>query len=133
MRAETQPFTPSRKFPSLFPRIDSSVAHALALSGFPVYVAQFPLAPFIELNNLIEKRTHFPQHLIEFRRLHLSNRVNNDAVFNCEKSLRTNEAWLGELSALKIATIQRNRKSIGSRAARDLTENQILAWKIDNY
>src|SRR6266436_3605824 len=81
----------------------------------------------------LEKRTHFPQYLVEFRRLHLSNRVKNDAVFNCEKSLRTNEACLGELSALKIATIQRNRESIGSRAARDLTENQIPTWKIGNY
>jgi hypothetical protein len=35
----------------------------------PIYVAQFPLAPF-----------------------------------NCEKSLRTNEALLGELAAFKIAT-----------------------------
>jgi len=39
----------SPKFPHLFPEIDSSVAHALALSGLPVYVAssQFGSIPFL--------------------------------------------------------------------------------------
>ena len=40
-----------------------------------------------------------------------------------EKSLRTNEAWLAELAAFKIAAIQRHGESIGVRAARDLAEN----------
>jgi len=59
--------------------------------------------------------------------------VKDDAVFKCEKSLRTNEGGLRELAVLKIATIQRNRESIRVRAARDLAENQIRAWKIGNY
>jgi len=79
---------------------------------------------------LIEKFTHFPQHLIEFRSVHLSNRVKNDPVINCEKSLRTNEALLGELSVFEIGTIQRNGESIEVRPAGNLAENQILAWKI---
>jgi hypothetical protein len=82
---------------------------------------------------LIEKRTHFPQHLVEFRRLHLSNRVKNEVVFKCEESLRTNEAWLAELAAFKIAAIQGNGEGIGVSAARDLAENQIRAWKIGNH
>jgi len=88
------------------------------------------LAPFIQLNNLIEKLTHSPQYLVEFRRLHLSNRVKNEVVFKCEKSLRTNEAWLAELAAFKIAAVQRNGESIVMCAARDLAENQVRAWKI---
>ena len=54
-------------------------------------------------------------------------------VFKGEKSLRTNEARYGELAALEIAAIQRNGESIGMRAARDLAQNQIRAWKIDNH
>jgi hypothetical protein len=82
---------------------------------------------------LIEKLTHFPQHLVEYRCVHLSNRVKNDPTINGEKSLWTNEALMRELSAFKIATIQRNGESIVVRAARDLAENQILAWKIVDY
>jgi hypothetical protein len=59
--------------------------------------------------------------------------VKNDPVINREKSLRTNEALLGELVAFKIGTIQRNGESIGVRAARDLAENQIRPWKIVDY
>ena len=54
-------------------------------------------------------------------------------MFNGEKWLRTNEAWLRELAAFTIAGIQRNGESIVMRAARDLAENQILAWKIGNH
>ena len=54
-------------------------------------------------------------------------------VFNCEKSLRTNEARHGELAAFKIGVIQRNGESIGMRAARDLAENQVRSRKIGNY
>jgi len=54
-------------------------------------------------------------------------------MFDREKALRTNEARLTELAALKIATVQRNGESIGVRAARDLAENQVRAWKIGNY
>src|SRR4029077_9166169 len=81
----------------------------------------------------IEKLTHFPQHLVEFRRLHLSNRVKNEVVFKCEKSLRTNEARLTEFAAFAIAIIQRNGESIVMRATRDLAENQVRAWKILNH
>jgi len=59
--------------------------------------------------------------------------VKNDAAINCEKSLRTNEALMAELAAFKIGAIQRNGESIGMRAAGDLAENQILAWKIVDY
>src|SRR5437763_9991875 len=79
---------------------------------------------------LIEKLTHFHQYLVKFHRVHLSNRFKNDAVINCEKSLRTNEALLGELSVFEIGTIQRNGESIEVRPAGNLAENQILAWKI---
>src|SRR5437667_11900215 len=54
-------------------------------------------------------------------------------MFNGEKWLRTNEAWLRELAAFTIANIQRNGESIVMRAARDLAENQILVWKIGNH
>src|SRR6266516_6311318 len=54
-------------------------------------------------------------------------------MFNGEKSLRTNEARLTEFAAFTIAGIQRNGESIVMRAARDLAENQIRAWKIGNY
>ena len=36
------------------------------------------------------------------------------------RSLRTNEAWPTELAAFKIAAGERNRESVGMRAARDL-------------
>jgi hypothetical protein len=85
------------------------------------------------LFGLIEKLTHFHQYLVEFRCLHLSNRLKNDPAINGEKSLRTNEALVGELSVFKIGAIQRNGESIVMRAAGDLAENQILAWKIVNY
>jgi hypothetical protein len=82
---------------------------------------------------LIEKLTHFPQYLVEFRYLHLSNRVKNEVVFKGEKALRTNEARLSELAAFTIARIQRNRESIVVCAARDLAEDQIGAWEIGNH
>ncbi len=80
-----------------------------------------------------EKAAHFLKHLVEFRGVHLSNRVKNDVVFKGEKSLRTNEAWLADLAAFTIATIQWNGERIPVRAARDLTQNQIRAWKIGNH
>src|SRR5205823_298967 len=61
---------------------------------------------------------------VKFHRVHLSNRFKNDAVINCEKSLRTNEALLGELSVFEIGTIQRNGESIEVRPAGNLAENQ---------
>jgi hypothetical protein len=82
---------------------------------------------------LIEKFTHFHQYLPEFCCVHLSNRLKNDAAINAEKSLRTNEALVGELSVFKIGTIQRNGETIVMRAARDLAENQVLAWKIVDH
>src|SRR5713101_4515921 len=50
-----------------------------------------------------------------------------------EKTLRTNEARHCELAAFKIGAIQRNRESVGMRAARDLAENQVRAGKIGNH
>jgi hypothetical protein len=85
------------------------------------------------LFGLIEKLTHFHQYLVEFRCLHLSNRLKNDAAINGEKALRTNEALVGELAPFKIGTIQRNGETIVMRAARDLAENQVLAWKIVDH
>jgi hypothetical protein len=49
--------------------------------------------------SVYEESAHSPQHLVEFRGLHLSNRVKNDVVFNGEKSLRTNDARLRQLAA----------------------------------
>jgi hypothetical protein len=83
--------------------------------------------------SVYEESAHSPQHLVEFRGLHLSNRVKNEMVFKCEKPLRTNEAWLAELAAFKIAAIQRNGEGIVVSAARDLAENQVRAWKIGNH
>src|SRR6267378_4026984 len=54
-------------------------------------------------------------------------------MFDREKTLRTNEARLTELAALKIAAIQRNGESIRMGAARDLAENQVRARKIGNH
>ena len=50
-----------------------------------------------------------------------------------EKSLRTNEAGLTDFAAFTIAVIQRNGESIPVRAARDLAQNQIRAWKIGDH
>ncbi len=44
-------------------------------------------------------------------------------MFNAEKSLRTNETGLTDLTAFKIGNIQRDGESIVMRAARDLAEN----------
>jgi hypothetical protein len=82
---------------------------------------------------LIEKLTHFPQHLVEFRGVHFSNRMKNDPAINCEKSLWTNEALVGKLSVFEIGTIQWNGESIVMRPGGDLAENQILAWKLVDY
>ena len=54
-------------------------------------------------------------------------------MFKSEKSLRPNEAWLTDLAAFTIAIVQRNGESIPVRPARDLTQDQIRAWKILNY
>jgi len=59
--------------------------------------------------------------------------VKNDVLLDAEQSLRTNEAGLTDFAALTIAFVQRNGESIVMRAARDLTENQIRAWKIGNH
>src|SRR5258705_3353352 len=59
--------------------------------------------------------------------------MKNDVLFDSEQSLRTNEAGLIELPALTIAFIQRNGERIPVRAARDLAENQVRAWKIGNH
>jgi hypothetical protein len=85
------------------------------------------------LFGLVEKLTHFHQYLVKFRCLHLSNRVKNDSAINGEKSLRTNEALVRELASFEIGAIQRNGESIEMRAARDLTENQILAWRVVDH
>ena len=79
-----------------------------------------------------KKRASFLKHLVEFRGVHLSDRVKNDVVFKSEKSLRPNEAWLTDLAAFTIGIVQRNSERIPVRAARDLAENQIRAWKIGN-
>ena len=54
-------------------------------------------------------------------------------LFDAEKSLRPNEARLINLAALTITAGQRNGESIGVRAAGDLAQNQICAWKIGNH
>jgi hypothetical protein len=58
--------------------------------------------------------------------------VKDDVLFDTEKSLRANEAGLTDFAAFAIAVGQRNRESIGVRAARDLAENQIRAGEIGN-
>jgi hypothetical protein len=93
-----------------------------------------PAFRFIRLLfGLIEKLTHFHQHLIEFRCLDFSNRVKNEVVFKRKKALWTNEARPTEFAAFTIAIIQRHGESIVVSAARDLAENQVRAWKILNY
>jgi len=83
-------------------------------------------------NSVNEKPAHFLKHLVEFRRRHFSNGVENDVLFDGEKSLGTNEAWLIDLAPFTIAVIQRDSESVPMCAARDLTQNQIRAWKISN-
>jgi hypothetical protein len=75
---------------------------------------------------------HSLENFVKFFRRHLSDRVQNDVLFDTEKSLRTNEAGLRKLAAFEIAVGQRNSESIGMRPARDLAENQIFTWKIRN-
>jgi hypothetical protein len=72
------------------------------------------------IDPLIEELTHSPQHLVEFRGLHLSNRGKNEVVFKCEKSLRTNEARLTDFAAFTIAFIQWDGERIPVRSDRDL-------------
>jgi hypothetical protein len=59
--------------------------------------------------------------------------VKNDVLFDREKSLRANEAGVIDLAAFAIAAVQRDGESIPVRAACDLAENQIRAWKIGNH
>src|SRR5436189_1485438 len=76
-----------------------------------------------------EKRARFLEYLVEFLCCDFSNRMKNDVLFDAEKSLRTNEAWLTDFAALTIGIIQRNGERIPVNAACDLTQNQIRAWK----
>src|SRR5436309_1053389 len=85
-------------------------------------------------STLVDKKFPHPlKHFVEFLSGHLSNRMKNDVMFDGEKSLRTDEARLRKLAAFKIAASQRNGESIEVRAAGDLAENQIRAWKIGNH
>jgi len=59
--------------------------------------------------------------------------MKNEVMFECEKALWANVARLIDLPALTIATIQRDRKTIEVRAAGDLAENQVRAWKIGKH
>src|SRR4030095_16201977 len=59
--------------------------------------------------------------------------MKDEVMLECEKALRANVARLIDSSALTIATIQRDRKTIEVRAAGDLAENQVRSWKIDNH
>src|SRR5215813_4803512 len=54
-------------------------------------------------------------------------------MFECEKALRSNVAGLIDLATLKIATIQRDRKTIVMRTACYLAENQIRSRKIGDH
>jgi hypothetical protein len=80
-----------------------------------------------------EKPAHFLKYLVEFLRRHFSNGVENDVLFDGEKSLRANKTWLTDFAAFTIAIIDRNGERIPMRAARDLAQNQIRAWKISNH
>src|SRR4030095_2138787 len=59
--------------------------------------------------------------------------MKDEVMLECEKALRANVARLIDSPALTIATIQRDRKTIEVRAAGDLAENQVRAWKIGNH
>ena len=54
-------------------------------------------------------------------------------LLDTEQSLRANEAWLPDLAAFTIATIQWNGERIPVSTARDLAENQICSRKIGNH
>src|SRR5438093_2996229 len=84
-------------------------------------------------HSVYKKPAHSLEHLIEFLRGHLSDRVKNDVLFDAEKALRANKAWAIDLAALTIAFIERNSESIPVRAAGDLAKNQICAGKIGNH
>ena len=79
-----------------------------------------------------KKRASFFEDLVEFRRRHFSNGVENHVLFDCEESLRPNEAGLTDLAAFTIAVVQRYGERIPMRTARDLAQDQIRAWKICN-
>jgi len=59
--------------------------------------------------------------------------VKNDVLLDGEKPLRANKAGLTDFAALAITAVQRDGKRIPVRAASDLAENQISAWKIGNH
>src|SRR5919106_4956285 len=59
--------------------------------------------------------------------------MKDDVLFDGEKPLRTNEAWLIDLAALTIGTIQWNGESIPVCSTRDLAQNQICARQISNH
>jgi len=128
-----------------------------ALSGLPIYVAQFPLAPLTRMHPAFSPcRAARPSHRVPAFRFiafywgqlknsrTFLNTSSSFAVFtfpielrirwcSSEKALRTNKARLTEFAAFTIAGIQRNGESIVVSAARDLAENQIRAWKILNH
>jgi len=80
-----------------------------------------------------EKRARFLKHFVEFRGCHFPNGLENEVLFDGEKALRTNEAWLTDFAAFTIAFVQWNGESIPVCAARDLAENQVRARKIGNH
>ena len=80
-----------------------------------------------------EERTRFLKYFVEFFGGHFSNGTKDDVLLDSEKSLRTNIAWVIDPAAFTIALIQRDGESIVVGAARDLTQNQIRAWKIGDH
>jgi len=80
-----------------------------------------------------EERTRFLKYFVEFFGGHFSNGTKDDVLLDSEKSLRTNKAGMIDPAAFTIALIQRDGESIVVCAARDLTQNQIRAWKIGDH
>ena len=79
-----------------------------------------------------KKRASFFEDLVEFRRRHFSNGVENHVLFDCEESLRPNEAGLTDLAAFTIAVVQRYGERIPMRTARDLAQDQIRCRPTDD-
>jgi len=77
-----------------------------------------------------EKRARFLEYLVVFRGGYFADCAKNDVLFDGEKSLRPNKAWLTNFPPFAIGVIQRDGEGIPVRAARDLAQNQIRTWNL---
>ena len=82
---------------------------------------------------LSKNHAHFRENLREFVFVQLPRGVKDDALLNRKETLRANDTRLSELPAFEISSVQRDREIVRSRTRCNLTKNQIVTRKIDNY